>query len=482
MKTIILFSRLDYTDLLVPLGKALEPRVRVVHLAYSETEAARLRELNIGGPITVFKDEVRRLYTSSSVDQTKLVEIDELFIRESHGTFNLNGAIQSDRGFKHLTLEEAQQLTFTYYRFWTEFLRRYDANLVFHETCSLMFNFVACMVCSARGGHYLYTIMAQGPGKGLYHLTMSGFEFECMDLDRALTAVKDGRLQVDEAKCVAFLTESRNDASIFLGSSFKKPLLTRLAAVALYKWAKRRLCSNPYHRVLENIDYWEFGGNLSAEKLHNLRAYRGRVRFDIFDATQPYFFYPMHLEPEAVVLYHAHGLYSNQVKLMQNIAAQLPPGVFLYVKDHPHDQGYRSVEDYLALKAIPNIKLLESHLPGKQIVAHSLGVITLTGTAGFEALLLGKRVFTFGKTLYSNGPGVVYLRNVRELREAIYRSLAQPEITETDLYRYLTAYLAALRPGLVDYFSGRAQRYGIDLEKNAYEVANGLLATLQGPE
>jgi hypothetical protein len=482
MKTIVLFHRLDLTDLYVSLGKILEPRVRVVHLAYSEKEVARLRELNVSGPITVFTDEVRRLYPSSVVDQTKLEEIDGLFIRASHGAFNLNGAIQSDRGFRHLSLDEAQQLTFTYYRFWTEFLERHDANLVLHETCSLMFNFVASMLCSARGGHYLYTIMVQGPGAGFYHLTMSGFEFDCMDLNRALEALGSGSLQVDEAKCAAFLTEFRKDASIFLGGSFKKPLLARLAAVALYKWARRTLRSNPYDRVLENIDYWEFGENMAAEKLRNLRAYRRRVIFDDFDATQPYFFYPIHLEPEAVVLYHAHGLYTNQVKLMQNIAAQLPPGVFLYVKDHPHDQGYRSVEDYLVLKSIPNIRLLESHLPAKKIVAHSLGVITLTGTAGFEALLLGKRVFTFGKTYYSEGPGVVYLRNIRDLREAIYRSLARPEITEAELYRYLTAYFAALRPGLVDYFAGRAQRYGIDLEKNAEDVANGLLATLQGQE
>jgi capsule polysaccharide modification protein KpsS len=239
---------------------------------------------------------------------------------------------------------------------------------------------------------------------------------------------------------------------------------------------------NPHDRVLDNIDFWSTERRAAETKFVNLLRYRRDIRFDAFDPSQRYYFYPLHLEPEAVVLYHAHGLYTNQVKLIQNIAAQLPPGVLLYVKDHPHDHGYRSADDYLALKAVPNIRLLDSSVSGKEVIAHSMGVITQTGTAGFEALLLGKQVYTFGKTFYSPAPGVVYLRNIRDLRAALYTADERPPVSDAALHRYLTAYFAALHPGLTDYFAGRAQRYGIDLEQNAKEVAAGLLATLQAAE
>lgn len=478
MTSVVFFHRCELTDLFAPVSQCLHGEFQPVHLAYSATEAERLRELGVTAPVTIFKDEVKRLYPKSVADAATLKAIDDLFIRQSGGAFNLNGAIQSDRGFALLSLAEAQRLTVTYYRFWTDFLDHHDANIVLHETCSLMFNFVAAMLCAQRKGHYLYSIMALGPGKGYNHLLMSGFDFSCPDLDQALVAIESRRLPVNEPACRAYLDEFRTSFSVFLGGAFKRPSRARLAAIAVRdRWRMLRATAN--ERVLDNIEYWSVNRRVAEKKLTNLRRYQKDIRFDAFDASQPYYFYPLHLEPEAVVLYHAHGLYANQVKLIQNIAAQLPPGVFLYVKDHPHDHGYRSAEDYLALKSVPNIRLLDASISGKQVVAHSQGVITMTGTAGFEALLLGKPVLTFGKTFYSAAPGVELLHHVRDLRERLYAAHERPPMTDAALYPYLTAYLHALHPGMTDYFAGRAARYGLDLQDNARKVAEGLRSTLR---
>lgn len=479
MKSIILFHRLELADLFVPVGKALEGKVRIIHLAYSRKEVERLRELGVSGPITVFKDEVKRLHPTSVTDNATLLEIDSLFIKQSGGAFNLNSAIQSDRGFSLLRLDEAHKITVTYHRFWSNFLDKHDTNIVLHETCSLMFNFVAAMHCTGRGGAYLYFIMAQGPDKNFYHLLMSGFDFTCRNIERALSAVDAGKIIVSTVQCGTFLENYRKNFEVFLGGSFKRPSLVRLAAQALLKGGLALFRRNTYDRVVDNIDYWQVERRIAAVTLRNILRYRKEIEFDKFDPAQRFYFYPIHLEPEAVVLYHAHGLYTNQVKLIQNIAAQLPPGVFLYVKDHPHGFGYRSADDYLALKSVPNIRLLETSISGKEVTAHSLGVITITGTAGFEAMLLGKQVFTFGKTFYSTGPGVIYLQNIRDLREAIYSGFSRSPTTDAALHRFLTAYFNALNSGMTDYFAGRAQQYGIDLDLNAEKVATGLLATLQ---
>jgi hypothetical protein len=482
VQTIVLFHRLELTDLFAPVGKALEGKVRIVHLAYSGKEAARLRELGVIEPITVFKDEVRRLHPSSVADATTLSDIDDLFIRQSRGAFNLNGAIQSDRGFTRLSIDEAQCLTVTYHRFWKEFLALHSADSVLHETCSLMFNFVAAMHCAERGAKYLYAVMAEGPGKGFTHLLMSGFDFTCPDLERALAAVDAGKLAIQERRCVAFLEDFRSRFSVFLGEAFRTPSLARVAAASLVQGATGLVRRNKHDRVLDNIDYWEAECRPAAAKFRNLLRYRREVRFDAFDPKARFYFYPLHLEPEAVVLYHAQGIYANQVKLVQNIAAQLPPGVLLYVKDHPHDQGYRSADDYLALQLVPNIRLLDASLSGKEVTAHSLGVITLTGTAGFEALLQGKQVFTFGKTFYSAGPGVTLVQHIRDLRGVLYSKANKSQATDNALHRYLTAYFAALHPGHTDFFGGRAHRAGIDMRNNASDVAAGLMSTLEAGE
>lgn len=483
MKTIVLFHRLELNTLFVPVGRALDSAggVRVVHLAYGSEELAQLRAAGITGPVTVFKDEIRRLYRPGPVDPGDLAELDAFFLKGSKGAFNLNAALQSDRGFPLLSLDEAQGLTLAYHRFWGEFLQRYGADAVLHEPCTLMFNFVAAMHCAARGGDYFYPIMAQGPGKGFNHLLMSGFDFTCPDLDRRLAEVAEGRRPVEPETAARFLTEFRQSFQVFLGGVFRRPPLVRLAGAAVLQALRGRSRRRHLDRVFDNIDYWQTLQKPALTRLKNLIGYR-RVRFDTFAPGEAYYFYPLHLEPEAVVLYHAHGIYENQVKLIQNIAAQLPAGVRLYVKDHPHDQGYRACADYAALRRVPNLRLLPAGVSGKEVTAHSLGVITLTGSAGFEALLLGKRVFTFAKTFYTSGPDVVCLRHVRDLRDAIEAAAARPTVTDEALHAYLTGYFAALHPGLTDYFAGRQNRYGIDLEANAVQVAAGLREALQAQD
>ena len=82
-------------------------------------------------------------------------------------------------------------------------------------------------------------------------------------------------------------------------------------------------------------------------------------------------------------------IYANQVKLIENIAASLPVGYYLYVKDHPHELAYRKAEDYRRLMQIPNVRLLRKSIPGKLVIRNAVGVFTINGTAGFEGLLLG---------------------------------------------------------------------------------------------
>ena len=165
-------------------------------------------------------------------------------------------------------------------------------------------------------------------------------------------------------------------------------------------------------------------------------------------------------------------MYQNQVKLIQNIAAQLPPGDILYVKDHPHDFGYRSADDYIALTNVPNIRLLEHNFPGKAVIKSAKGVFTINGTSGFEAVILGKPAFIFGNAFYRNCPGVFQIQHVRNLRELLYSINSNYVADEDGLVKFVASYLDSLSPGVVDYFAGRASSYGVDLDDNVKMIAD----------
>ena len=181
------------------------------------------------------------------------------------------------------------------------------------------------------------------------------------------------------------------------------------------------------------------------------------------------------MEPEATVLYWSDGIYKNQVKLIENIAGQLPPNSYLYVKDHPHAECYRNSIDYISIKAIPNVKLLNPKVSGKLIIKFSEGLITLNGTSGFEALLFNKPVFTFGNAFYNSFKRVNYIHNIRDLRKVIYNSRNMNYKDDNDLFHFVGSYLKYSKEGFVEYYIEYPKIFKIDESLNSIKVANGLL-------
>jgi hypothetical protein len=477
MKTIIFFHRLQLTDLFAPVAAELAGQMKVVHLAYSSEERDQLLRYGVTGPIVIFKDEINRLWNATDIPKkTEIDCIDSLIIKQTKGAFNLNGAIQSDRAFCLLSYAECLKLTFIYHQFWKEFLSYHDADYVMHEPTSLMMNFMAAILCAERGVQYIYQIMAKGEQGEANNLIISSFEFNCVQIEQNYNLYKNHEKEPDRARCDAFMSDFRADLNVYLGDKIQSTQSwMRLLLYGLVGQAKRIIFARRFDRFIDNVEYWNLRQNRSARKLINLVRYNNEVIFHEFDKNVPYYYYAMHCEPESVVLYHGHGLYKNQVKLIENIAAQLPPKTFLYVKDHPHDFGNRCVDDFKKLQKIPNVRLIRHHVPGKLIIAHAIGVFTINGTAGFEALLLGKQVFTFSKSFYGICPRVKNINNVKDVRENTYSSMNLIYSDDKELYYFVAAYLDTLNEGMVDYFTGRASTYGLDLNENAQKVAQSFL-------
>ena len=194
---------------------------------------------------------------------------------------------------------------------------------------------------------------------------------------------------------------------------------------------------------------------------------------------EKYYYYSFHLEPEATVLYLSDGIYANQVKLIENIAASLPAGYYLYVKDHPHEYAYRSACDYKRLMNIPNVRLLHQFISGKQLIAGAVGVFTINGTAGFEGLMLGKQVYCFGRSFYSFHPSVNYIHNIRDIRSVVYENMDNEKSTGDSLLVFVNAYLESLHKGFVTYFGDRAERAGFDQDENAKVIVTDLIEELK---
>ena len=161
----------------------------------------------------------------------------------------------------------------------------------------------------------------------------------------------------------------------------------------------------------------------------------------IYDISNkiPFVYYPLHSEPERA-LSIAAPYFTNQIEVITNIAKSLPVEYTLYVKEHPamllKGGSGRKLSFYKEILKLPNVKLLHPSINRDEILEKCSLVITINGTAGFEAAFFGKPTITFIETDYSSLPSIHTLEKIEDLPNAIKSSL-EKKVKPSDLYQYV---------------------------------------------
>jgi hypothetical protein len=167
-------------------------------------------------------------------------------------------------------------------------------------------------------------------------------------------------------------------------------------------------------------------------------------------ASEKYASYFMHQQPE----HSTEGVafeYRNQIDTAVTIAASLPAGMWLVVKEHPSMVGLRHVEDYKKLLKQKNIKLLTPDAHSHPVIKNASIVFTLSGTVSIESVLYGVPVITLGRVYYNYFNGVHHLQRWRDLPQLVRQvlddnSLCRNESTEKSIMA-LAAILTASYAG-----------------------------------
>lgn len=166
--------------------------------------------------------------------------------------------------------------------------------------------------------------------------------------------------------------------------------------------------------------------------------------------------YPMHFHPESSTSILS-GTYLNEYEVIKNIAFNLPQGCRLYVKDHISAWGYPSLKFYNDLKKLPGVNILGPNENTKELIKHSAGVITLTSTVGYEALLLGKKVFLFGRVFYEDHKNVIKISSPHKLFDILNAAPVNEPIDKKYALDFVAACYLATYPGSLNLMlSGQA--------------------------
>ncbi|MFH0969691.1 MAG: hypothetical protein V1804_04240 [Patescibacteria group bacterium] len=153
---------------------------------------------------------------------------------------------------------------------------------------------------------------------------------------------------------------------------------------------------------------------------------------DLFDnninSGEKYVFYPLHLDPEASTMILSPN-FVNQLNLIEILAKNVPMTHKLYIKEHVPNIGIRPSNFYEEIKKYPNVRLVNPWANTFDLISNSSLVVTISGTAGFEATLMRKPAIVFSETFYSKAGLAEYCSDIDRLGEVIKRQIYESQET-----------------------------------------------------
>ena len=135
---------------------------------------------------------------------------------------------------------------------------------------------------------------------------------------------------------------------------------------------------------------------------------------------EKFIYFPLSLDMERSTLIDA-PYYTNQIEVVRSIAKSIPIDHTLFVKEHPGQflRGWRKISEYQEILDIPNVTFVHPDYPSEKLYQHSSLIMTIGGTAGFEAAIYGKPSIIFNDLRYSLLPSVTRLKSIDDLPNII---------------------------------------------------------------
>jgi hypothetical protein len=396
--------------------------------------------------------EFERFFSAHAADHALL---------ERYSGFNLNDALLSD--FERAETYRIQgkrdtryftQLKSALLAFFEQLFARHNIHTVLYEGVSNTFAYFALIVAQRNGVQYCGIGSSRLPGR--FSITSDPLHDDEPKL--AFERIQNGILQIpDDVKqwCAEYL----DSIDTIVPDYMKFNGLNSTSLIKRYmRWERLRTISKLARYALKDSNYaFQIGNPLvhyfslfsrnvgRAAKSVWLRGY-----YDAPEYADKFLLYPLHFHPEASTSILA-GTFLNEYEVIKNIAFNLPQGVNLYVKDHTGAFGFPAVEFYRRLKALPNVSVIAPDAPTKRLIKSSIAVITITSTVGYEALLMGKRVFLFGTVFYEFHKGVVRVGDPSRLFE-LFNTYIGTELELDARYnmQFVAAYLFSTRVGTLN--------------------------------
>jgi hypothetical protein len=192
------------------------------------------------------------------------------------------------------------------------------------------------------------------------------------------------------------------------------------------------------------------------------------------DTSKKYIYFCLNYQPELTTS-PLGGIFVNQILAITLLSNALPSDWVIYVKEHPGQLFRKNFYGYIAryrgfykqIASLPNVQFILGDIDQFTLIDKAQCVATITGTAGWEAIVRGTPAIIFGEAWYQSAPNVFRVINQNDCDSAIEKISANIQFQEVNLIRFVKSILDA---GVIIDFGPHEARWGgreFDVGKNA---------------
>ena len=371
--------------------------------------------------------------------------------------------IYTDRFLIHRDYDYVIKVTTGLFLFFETIFNKHKIDVYYSETIATLQCYVAYLVGKKTGTAYYAQTGARGLDATHQYVMDDPFN-RIVLMEKNYMNMEYSHEEMSEAK--TFLQDflSKESKPVYMQITGKKPRLQLrfllLIGVRLFKRFDSRYndpCSYMYYESYK----WATDPIKFYFRYQYCKKYYHKA-----DLTKKFVLYPLHFQPEASTCVCAQK-YEKQLFFIDSWAKSLPADTLLYVKEHYAILGHREVSFYNELRKYPNVVLIDPWENTRDLIKHAEAVTTLTGTAGWEAMLMRKPVFIGGNIFFDDAPGVIKVEDIYDHYLDNMAAWKQP--TEEELLKYLCAYRRALHYG---------RNWYADSDENIHNVVDGLMSVL----
>ena len=338
--------------------------------------------------------------------------------------------------------------------FFEKLIEKHNIDYIIYENISNSFAYFSSFVGHRLGIPYLGVTSSRVPG---YFVTDSYVDYESKKIQKSF-----GNIVLDDKVEIDFINSYLENLDNIVPDGIVGGNHSNLSLTSRY-FNKRKilnlLISTKF--IFSNTkDSYLIGSPfsllLSSFKRSLLRKFKAKLLVKIYHnqlPDKPYFLYPLQFHPESSTSVRASN-FLNELEVIRNIAFNLPNNTCLFVKDHPSSFGYPTISFYKQIARLPNVCLVDPFYDTKALIKGSCGVVTLTSTVGYEALLLSKRVLLFGSTFYEFHRNVTKFTTYENVREVLMSFEAErgsdSSISEYNR-KFVAAYIRSSYKGVLNF-------------------------------